>query len=257
MIEFFPSRQVFVEFFGLSVHWYGIMYLLAFLVAWAMLPRLQKYRGLSLSEEEWSGLLSWSIVGVILGGRLGYVLFYEPAYFFAHPLEIFAVWQGGMSSHGGFIGVTLALFYSLRNRREDMLRIADLIVVPVAIGLALGRVGNFINQELYGRVTTMPWCMNVPGVDGCRHPSQLYAVAKDLTIAGVCFYYLAHVTARPGRVASLFLMLYGAFRFFVEFFREPDHSLFLLLTRGQLYSIPVFIAGVLLWRYVSKPRSAA
>lgn len=254
MVSFFPSRQVFVELFGFSVHWYGIMYLLAFLIAWYFLPRLQKFRGLSLSEEEWSGILSWSIVGVIVGGRLGYALFYEPAFFLKNPLEIFAVWHGGMSSHGGFVGVTLALWYSLRHRKDEMLRIADIVVVPVAIGLALGRVGNYINQELYGRVTTMPWCMNIPGVDGCRHPAQLYAVAKDLTIAGACFYVLSRVTAKPGRVTALFLMMYSALRFLIEYFREPDHSLISFLTRGQFYSLPIFIAGVALWVWVSKRR---
>lgn len=252
MISFFPSRQVFVEVLGFPVHWYGIMYLCAFLLAWFLLPRLQRFRGLHLSSDEWSAVLSWAIVGVIAGGRLGYVLFYEPAYFATYPLQVFAVWHGGMSSHGGFIGVTLALLWALRRRMQDALRIADVVVVPVALGLALGRMGNFINQELYGRVTTVPWCIHVPSVDGCRHPAQLYAVAKDLTIAGACFWALTRLTAKPGRVSALFLMLYGVLRFLVEFFREPDHSLLFSLTRGQLYSIPVVLAGVILWVWVSK-----
>jgi phosphatidylglycerol---prolipoprotein diacylglyceryl transferase len=253
MISFFPSREVFLELFGFSIHWYGIMYLLAFVLAWFLLPRLQRLRGLSLSGDEWSSILSWAIVGVIAGGRLGYVLFYEPAYFAARPLDVFAVWRGGMSSHGGFIGVILALLWALRDRKSEFWRIADVVVIPVALGLALGRVGNFINQELYGRITNVAWCVDVPGVEGCRHPSQLYAVAKDLFIAGACFWYLVRVSpVRPGRTAALFLMLYGVLRFIVEFFREPDHSLVGGLTRGQLYSVPVLIAGVVLWAYLAK-----
>jgi phosphatidylglycerol---prolipoprotein diacylglyceryl transferase len=255
MISFFPSRQVFVEILGFSIHWYGIMYLLAFVLAWFLLPRLQKLRGLSLSDDEWSSILSWSIVGVIVGGRLGYVLFYEPGYFLANPLDIIAVWRGGMSSHGGFVGVILALLWVLRDRKSEFWRIADIVVIPVALGLALGRMGNFINQELYGRVTDSAWCITVPNVEGCRHPSQLYAVAKDLFIASICFWYLTRVSpVRPGRTAALFLTLYGLLRFVVEFFREPDHSLIADLTRGQLYSIPVVIAGIALWMYLKAPR---
>jgi phosphatidylglycerol---prolipoprotein diacylglyceryl transferase len=257
MIQFFPSRPVFVELFGFPIHWYGIMYLCAFVVAWLLLPRLQKFRGLRLGDDEWSALLSWGIVGVIGGGRLGYVLFYEPAYFAAHPLDVFAVWKGGMASHGGFIGVTLALLYSLRHRKGDLLRIADILVIPAAIGLAFGRIGNFINLELYGTVTSVPWCLDIPGVEGCRHPSQLYAVAKDLFIALACFWYLTRVSpVRPGRTAALFLMLYGILRFSLEFFREPDHSRIFDLTRGQLYSIPLIIAGLALWVWAGRRRNA-
>jgi phosphatidylglycerol---prolipoprotein diacylglyceryl transferase len=253
MIHFFPSRPVFVELLGFSVHWYGLMYLLAFLIAWYLLPRLQKLRGLCLSTDEWASVLSYAIIGVIAGGRLGYVLLYDPVYFARHPLEIFAVWHGGMSSHGGFIGVTLALLYALRERRSEFLRIADVVVIPVAIGLALGRIGNFINLELYGRATTVPWCMTIPGVEGCRYPAQLYAVAKDLFIAAVCFWHLTRVMpVRPGRTAALFLMLYGTLRFLVEFIREPDHSMILGLTRGQLYSVPLLLAGIALWFYLRR-----
>ncbi len=252
MIHFFPSRPVFVELFGFSVHWYGLLYLCAFLLAWVLLPRLQRLRGLDLSKEEWSSLLSWIIVGVIGGGRLGYVLLYEPMYFLQHPLEIFAVWHGGMSSHGGFIGVTLALLWALRGRKRELWHFADIFVIPVALGLALGRVGNFINQELYGTVTTVPWCILIPGVEGCRHPAQLYAVAKDLFIAGCCYLYLINAKPlRPGRTAALFLMLYGALRFLIEFVREPDHSYY-FITRGQWYSLPIVIAGIVLWQFLGK-----
>lgn len=245
MIAFFPSRTVALELLGFSVHWYGLLYLAGFLLAWALLPKLQKERQLSLSVDEWSGLLSAAVLGVILGGRLGFVLFYEPSYFLAHPVEILQVWHGGMSSHGGFLGVTVALLIALRNKTtEDKLRLADVAVVPIALGLMLGRLGNFINQELYGTVTTLPWGIVVPGEEGLRHPTQLYAMAKDLLIAGLCFLHLRRATGRHGETLALFLMLYGALRFAVEHFRVQDYDLWLGLTRGQLLTVPIFLVGL-------------
>jgi phosphatidylglycerol---prolipoprotein diacylglyceryl transferase len=255
MIDFFPSRAVAIDLFGFSVHWYGLLYFAAFAVAWFLVPRLQRYRDLSLSPDEWSRLVSWAVVGVIVGGRLGFVLFYDPAYYIAHPLEIFAVWKGGMASHGGFIGVTLAMLWALRSRKSDVLRIADVVVIPVAIGLAFGRLGNFINQELYGTVTSLPWGMEFPGADGLRHPVQLYAVAKDLLIAAVCF---IHLTRRPyvaGHTISLFLLLYGVLRFLTEFVREQNGAIYHGLSEGQWLTIPVFIAGIILWVWTGKRRA--
>ena len=245
MIAFFPSRTVALELFGFSVHWYGLLYLAGFLLAWALLPKLQKYRQLSLSADDWSGLLSAAVLGVIVGGRLGFVLFYEPAYFVAHPIEIFQVWHGGMSSHGGFLGVTVALLIALRKKTiDDKLRLADVVVTPIALGLMLGRLGNYINQELYGTVTTLPWGIIVPGEEGLRHPTQLYAMAKDLLIAALCFLHVRRVQARHGETLALFLMLYGTLRFVVEHFRVQDYDLWLGLTRGQLLTLPIFLAGL-------------
>lgn len=259
MISLFPSRAVAVEVFGFGVHWYGLLYLAAFVIAWYLLPRLQRFRDLGYSVDTWSNLLSWAVVGVIVGGRLGFVLFYEPQ-LLASPLDAIAVWRGGMSSHGGFIGVTLALFFALRHRRGDILKVADTLVVPVALGLACGRIGNFINQELYGTVTTLPWGIAVPGVDGLRHPVQLYAVAKDLLIAGVCLWHLMRPQFIAGRTFALFLMLYGVLRFLVEALRDQTYAPVdlagLLLTRGQLMTLPVILAGVVLWLLV-RPRPAA
>lgn len=247
MIQLFPSRQVALELFGFGIHWYGLLYFAAFVIAWFLLPRLQKYRGLQYSSEDWSNILSWAVVGVIVGGRLGYVLFYNPVYFLQHPLEIFAVWQGGMSSHGGFIGVALALAWIMRTRITDLLLVADVIVVPIAIGLALGRIGNFINQELYGTVTSVPWAIAIPGVEGLRHPTQIYAVIKDLFIAGVCFWYLQRKPVIPGRTLALFLMLYSVLRFIVEFFRDQHGIYYGLFSEGQILTIPLMAVGVALW----------
>lgn len=246
MIDFFPSRQVFIQIGTFGIHWYGIMYFLAFVLAWWLLPRLQKFRNINLSQDEWSNLLSAVVVGVIVGGRLGYVLFYSPLYYLTHPLHIFAVWEGGMSSHGGFIGVTLAVLFALRHRKKDLLAIADIMVIPVAIGLAFGRMGNFINLELYGTPTSLPWGISIPGVPELRHPTQIYAVIKDLFIASMCFLHIKKKSA-PGTTLALFLMLYGTLRFIVEFFREQNGQFFMGLSEGQWLTIPLFIIGVFLW----------
>lgn len=253
MFALFPSRAVAVQIFSLSIHWYGLLYVAAFLLASVLLPRLQHLRNVRCSRDDWSHILTAGILGVLIGGRMGYVLFYHPLYFAAHPLEIFAVWKGGMSSHGGFLGVGIALALVARKVKVPLFTLLDLVVVPVAIGLALGRIGNFINQELYGTVTSLPWGIAVSGVDGMRHPVQFYAAAKDLLIAGISFLHLRHTRhlRQPGRTLALFLILYGILRFLLEYVREPDAPLAVIgsvaLTRGQLYTLPLFaIVAVLL-----------
>lgn len=253
MIEVFPSRAIALTLFGFSVHWYGVMYLLAFLIAILLLPRLQRFRGLHLTRDEWMSLVSWGIVGVIVGGRLGYVFFYEPSYFVHNPQKILAVWEGGMSFHGGLLGVAICVPLACFRKKISILRVADTVVVPSAIGLALGRLGNFINLELYGTVTDLPWGIAIPGVEGLRHPTQLYAMLKDLTIASLCCMHLIRTrrTFIPGRTFSLLLLFYGAGRFLLEYVREQQYPLAhigaLALTRGQLLTLPVFLFGVLLW----------
>jgi phosphatidylglycerol:prolipoprotein diacylglycerol transferase len=257
MLSFFPSREVAVQIAGFSVHWYGIMYLLAFIVCAIMLPRLQRYRNLRLTHDEWLSIMSWTVFGVIVGGRLGFVLLYEPAYFASHPLKIFAVWEGGMSFHGGLMGVVVVLVLSAFRRGVSITRIADVVVVPAAIGLALGRFGNFINLELYGTPTDLPWGIMIPGVEGLRHPTQLYAMGKDLLIALSCFLHLRYGNPKiPGRTFALFLILYGIGRFLMEFVRAQQYPLVgignLWLTRGQLLTIPVFLTGVLWWTWMGR-----
>lgn len=257
MISFFPSRAVALELWGFAVHWYGLLYLAAFLVAWALLPRLQARRGLMLSADAWSALLSAGVLGVIVGGRLGFVLFYEPAYYLAHPLDVLKVWQGGMSSHGGFLGVAIALLVALRGRPlDDLLRLADVIAVPAAIGLMLGRLGNFINLELYGTVTALPWGMAIPGVEGLRHPTPIYAMIKDATIAAVCFLHLRFAPARSGETFAMFLTLYGVLRAVVEHFREQQYAGLAVgdwtVTRGQLLTLPIIAVGLALWVMVRR-----
>lgn len=261
MIALFPSRAVAVDLFGFPIHWYGLLYLASFVVAWVLLPRIQKWRALTLSADEWSSLLSSAVIGVIVGGRLGFVLFYEPQYYLAHPVEILKVWNGGMSSHGGFLGVALMLFFALHGKTtEDKLRLADTVTVPVALGLMFGRLGNFINQELYGVVTTLPWGIAIPGLDGLHHPTQLYAMAKDLCIAAVCFVHLRTVRTRSGETCALFLILYGVLRTVVEHYRVQQYAGLPLLgftvTRGQLLTVPIIIAGLILLVWVRRRPAA-
>ena len=257
MFSLFPSRRVALEVFGFAIHWYGIMYLLAFLLAYFLLPKLQRQRGVSLLHDDWATVLSWGVIGVLVGGRLGYVLFYAPELLLRDPLEILKVWHGGMSSHGGFLGVILTVGLYLWRRRMPFLPIADLAVVPVALGLALGRLGNFINLELFGTVTDLPWAIAIPGVEGLRHPAQFYAMGKDLLIAAVCYWHLVRVRpVVPGHTAALFLMLYGILRFLVEYVRVQEYSLIdfgvLSLSRGQLLTVPIVLVGVMLWRVVRR-----
>lgn len=258
MVALFPSRTVLVELFGFPVRWYGVLYAVGFLVGRWLLPRLQGYRGVALSAAGWDRLLTAVIIGVVVGGRLGFVFFYEPAYFVAFPLKAFAVWEGGMASHGGFIGVLLALFWFLRREQVSLLALGDVIVVPVAIGLFCGRLGNLINQELYGTVTSVPWAVAIPGVEGLRHPTAVYAMLKDITIALTCF-ALLRVRLPEGVVAAAFLLQYAVLRCIVEAFRDQPYGVvdlgFASLTRGQLLTVPIALVGAwVLWRALRKAR---
>lgn len=268
MIQLFPSRIVALALGPLSIHWYGILYLLGFLIGIWLLPKLLKYRDISLHEKQKESLLLHVFLGVLAGGRLGYVLFYGGTFFLQHPLEIFAVWHGGMSSHGGFLGVALALALFTRRHRIFLLALTDVLIVPIAIGLALGRLGNLINGELYGTVTTLPWGMYFSGVEGLRHPTQIYAMVKDLFIASVCFLHLKRSSPPTpllpqergetcsGQTTALFLILYAVLRFIVEMFRDQPYGYSEILgfefSRGQLLTIPLFLTGVVIWFWRSR-----
>jgi phosphatidylglycerol:prolipoprotein diacylglycerol transferase len=254
MIDFFPTRQIAFEIGFIAIHWYGILYALAFLTGILLLPKLLKKAKIDLTLSERESLVLAIFLGVLVGGRLGFVLFYGGSYFLDNPLKIFAVWEGGMSSHGGFIGVILAVFLFSRRKHVDLFRLADVLVIPVALGLAFGRLGNLINGELYGTITTLPWGMHFPGVEGLRHPTQIYAILKDLLIAGICYVHFSHLIikkAPSGETTALFLILYGVLRFIVEIFRDQsygyEHIVGLMFSRGQLLTIPIVLAGVGIW----------
>jgi phosphatidylglycerol:prolipoprotein diacylglycerol transferase len=233
----------------LAIRWYGLMYLLGFVAAYYLIRHLCRWRRLPLEDAGVSDLLFYCVLGVILGGRLGYVLFYDLSYYLEHPLQILAVWQGGMSFHGGLSGVVLfASFFCLR-KKLPLLLMADVLVTAATIGLGLGRLGNFINGELWGRVTDVPWGMVFPGAGPMpRHPSQLYEAGLEGGVLFALLYFFHRRRLSPGIPFFSFCLLYGVFRFGVEFVREPDAHIGFLwgaATMGQLLSLPMVLIGLI------------
>jgi len=238
----------------IAVRWYGLMYLVGF-VLFVVLGKQRARQSLLTGwrPRDVDDMLLYGVFGVILGGRLGYVLFYKPLYYFAHPLEILSVWQGGMSFHGGFLGVLVALWFFARSRRKRWLDVTDFVAPLVPLGLAAGRLGNFINGELWGRVTDLPWAMVFPPAGPMpRHPSQLYQFGLE----GLALFVLLWVYTRRrrplGAASGLFLVGYGVARFVAEYAREPDSFLGYLalgLTMGQWLSLPMVAAGAVMMRW--------
>lgn len=237
----------------LAVRWYGLMYLAGF-VAFMLLGRRraasQPWHRMSVDDID--DLLTWGVLGVILGGRLGQVLFYEPSYYLAHPLEILAVWKGGMSFHGGFLGVLAAMWLWGRRRGKTFFEVTDFIAPLVPLGLMAGRIGNFINGELWGRVAdaSLPWAMVFPHVDALpRHPSPLYQAAGEGLLLFVLLWWFSARERPRGAVSGLFLIGYGVLRSAAEFFREPDAGIFGLsytISMGQWLSLPMVAVGIYL-----------
>lgn len=236
----------------LQIHWYGLMYLVGFAAAWGLGSWRVRQPGSGWNEQQLSDLVFWGALGVILGGRCGYVLFYHFDYFLQDPLWLFAIWEGGMSFHGGLIGVLVALAWFAHRYHKRFFAIADFVAPLIPIGLGAGRVGNFIGGELWGRPTDQSWGVIFPraGDALARHPSQLYeAVLEGVLMFAILWWFSARPRPRMA-VSGLFLLLYGIFRSCVEFFREPDAHLGFLafhwLTMGQLLSAPMILAGVVL-----------
>ena len=234
----------------LAVRWYGLMYLAGFAIGWWLGTRRIANGQAPITRAQLDDLLFLIVLGVILGGRLGYVLFYKPGYYVSHPLEIFAIWQGGMSFHGGLLGVMAAMVIAARRNGVDWLRLMDFIAPLIPPGIAAGRLGNFINAELPGRVTDLPWGMVFPGTDGApRHPSQLYQFALE-GVALFAFLWWFSAKPRPrGQVSAMFLLGYGVLRFTAEFAREPDAFIGYLalgLTMGQWLCLAMILAGAAL-----------
>lgn len=237
----------------LDVHWYGLMYLLSFLLGWGLAVYRTRLPHIHWRREEVGDYLFYVVLGVVIGGRLGYMLFYQPDVLLSDPLQIFYVWQGGMSFHGGLIGVLVASLWYARNSGRAFFDITDFVAPIVPVGLLFGRIGNFINGELVGRVTDVPWAIIYKGnpyIDGARHPSQLYEAALEgLVLFAILWWFSSKPRPRMA-VSGVFLVGYGCFRFFLEFFRQPDAFLgfvaFGWMTMGQVLSAPMIIFGALL-----------
>jgi phosphatidylglycerol:prolipoprotein diacylglycerol transferase len=249
MIQFPHISPEIVRIGPLAIRWYGMMYLVGFGASYLLVSRQIKRRGLPLGRDFVESLYTYLILGLLLGARLGYAVFYNLPFYLSHPFDILAVWHGGMSFHGGLIGTVLAGFLFCKRSKIDFWLIADLVVVPAPIGLALGRLGNFINGELYGRVTDAPWAMVFPdGGPLPRHPSQLYEIFMEGLVLFIIMWSLKDRKFSPGALTAIFIMLYGTFRFVLEFFREPDPQLgyiiFNSITMGQLLSASMVAAGL-------------
>lgn len=255
----------------LAIHWYGLTYLAAFgLFMLLGLQRLKHQPFASIkgpgawSRRDVEDILFMGVMGVVIGGRVGYCLFYKPGYYLSHPLEILAVWQGGMSFHGGLLGVIVAMLWFAHTRKRHWLQVTDFIAPCVPTGLAAGRVGNFINGELWGRLAPpdLPWGMVFPhsGTVLPRHPSQVYQFLLEGLLLFVLLWLYARHPRKQGQVSAAFLMGYGVFRFIAEYFREPDSHLGLLalnMSMGQWLCVPMVLGGLALWVWASRQSKAA
>lgn len=254
-----------IDIFGFQIHWYAVMYLLGFGAGYLLMRRRlhhEPYRSITKPKpwttDDIADVLLASVAGVILGGRLGYVLFYEPAKYLGDPLGVLRIWQGGMSFHGGAIGVLIALVIFARRAGRPFLQVGDFLVPAAPLGLMFGRLGNFINGELWGREASadLPWAMIFPtGGNVARHPSQLY----EALLEGLCLFVILWLYARKpryrGQAVAVFVAGYGFFRFIVEFFREPDAyvgDLAFGWSMGQWLSAPMVLAGVALWLWCQR-----
>jgi phosphatidylglycerol:prolipoprotein diacylglycerol transferase len=239
----------------LSVRWYGLMYLLAF-AQFMLLGRVRTRQphiaAAGWKYEDLDDMLFYGVLGVVIGGRLGEVLFYHPVFYFTHPLEIFAVWKGGMSFHGGFLGVMIAMALWGRKAGRNLMEILDFIAPMVPLGYAFGRIGNFINAELPGRVAdpSLPWAMIWPNVDNLpRHPSPIYQALVDGLLLFIILWLFARKPRPAMAVSGMFSLLYGCARFFTEYFRTPDYEVHfagVTISAGQMLSLPMIVLGIAL-----------
>ncbi len=266
-LDFPQFDPVLVHLGPLSIRWYALAYIAGLVAGWQVMRRLVQKPPVVAAPQQTDDFLTWATLGVVLGGRLGYVLFYQPAYFLANPLQIPAVWTGGMSFHGGMLGVAIATIMFCRVNKLPLLGFADRMAVVTPIGLGLGRIANFINGELWGRPAPdwLPWRMIFPRAeDGVpRHPSQLYQALMEGLLLFAIMWLLsrpAGIRARFGTLTGAFLVGYGIFRIIGEFFREPDSFLGYLwsgATMGQILSLPMIVAGLGLILFARRAPGAA
>jgi phosphatidylglycerol:prolipoprotein diacylglycerol transferase len=242
-----------------EIRWYGLFYIVGFVLAYIFVKKNFAYKKLILKKEEYESLLFNMMLGVIIGARFGYVLFYNLSYYLHHPLEIFVVWHGGMSFHGGAIGVIIFGYLFCRKYKYKFFELADPVVPLVSIGLFFGRIGNFINAELYGKITNQPWGMVFPNSDGNpRHPSQLYEAFLEGLLLFVISYIVFRKVKKTGITFWSWVGFYGLFRFLVEFVREPDAHLgyiFWFMTMGQILSAIMVLASLIAIFLIARKKS--
>ena len=251
MLEFPNINPVALDLGVIKIRWYALSYIAGILLSWFLILKIIKIKKIDLNSKEISDLISNCMIGIIIGGRLGYVIFYNPEYYSNNLVEIFKIWNGGMSFHGGFVGVVFAVIYSSKLFKIPILTFADLIAIVAPVGLFFGRLANFINGELFGRTTNHSFGIIFPnGGDVPRHPSQLYEAFFEGIVLFIILWVMMHLfdlLKKPGIITSLFIFLYGLFRFFIEFFREPDQHIGLLyfeFSMGQILSFPMILIGL-------------
>ncbi len=259
-IAFPDIDPILIQIGPFAIRWYALAYIAGLVIGWQLMMRFARAPGSLVTEKIVDDFLIWATLGVILGGRLGYVFFYKPEYFFNYPSEIFMIWQGGMSFHGGALGVIIAAILYTRAKKIPFFAFSDLLAVVTPVGLFFGRIANFINGELYGRVTDVSWGVIFPaGGDMPRHPSQLYEAVLEGAVLFVILLLLRRTAygSRIGVLSGTFLVGYAIARGFVEFFRQPDAHLGLLaggFTMGQFLSVPMILLGLyLMFRPVQRP----
>ena len=255
MILIQPSIDpVILSIGALDIRWYSLSYIMAFVIGSFLIKKFNKEFSNSISNKEIDNFFLWAILGVIIGGRLGYVIFYQTNIFVLDPIHIFKIWKGGMSFHGGLAGMIVSIYFFCRKNKLSFFYLADLVSLVAPIGLFFGRIANFINTELYGRITDFPFAVIYPSIDQFpRHPSQLYeAFFEGFLLFTILLYYFYKKKENGliGKISGLFLLLYSFFRFSIEYLREPDAHLGLFLgyfSMGQLLSVPLFIFGILIF----------
>lgn len=252
----FPNiNPVIISFGKLAISWYSLSYVVGILIAWFYANKIVSTFDINIKKTDLENFVTWAIIGIIIGGRLGHVLFYNPEKYLAHPIEVLKTYEGGMSFHGGFLGLVIASYLFCKKHKLKFLTFGDIMAIVSPIGLFLGRIANFINAEAYGVVTDVPWAVIFPNTEGSpRHPSQLYEAFCEGFLA---FIILSYVTfkfktiKKPGLNSGLFLIIYSTSRIILEIFREPDWNIGYILqyfTMGQILSLPMFFLGIFLLR---------